>query len=431
MNRTAPALLWLAIAFVPTTPLFANDPVKPAAIRVSDGFKVDANDWPWWRGPQRNGTASASHAPLEFTEDNLLWKAKVPGRGHGSPTVVGNRVLLATANEEAGSQSLLCYSRENGELFWENKIHASGAMKRNKKASAASGTPAWDGEQAYICFPNSSSLFVTSVNGNGEKVWQKQVSKYVVHQGYGASPTLYQNLVIVSADNKSGGAIAAYERKTGELVWKRERPREPNYPSPTILHAAGKDQLIMTGCDKVSSFDPLTGKTIWEIQGATTECVTSTVTDGNLVYTSGGYPKNHMSAVRADGTGKVVWENSSRLYVPSLVIHDGYLYGVLDAGIATCWKADTGKEMWKHRLGGTFSSSPVLVGSSILVGNEAGQHFAFEATPSGYEQFAQSQLGNQVFATPTVVGGRVFHRVVGKDDKGARQEWLYCFGAKN
>ncbi len=429
MNRTAPTLLWLAIALVSTTPLFANDPVNPAATRVSDGFELDANDWPWWRGPQRNGTASASHAPLEFTEENLLWKARVPGRGHGSPTVVGNRVLLATANEEVGSQSLLCYSRENGELLWENKTHASGAMQRNTKASAASGTPAWDGERAYICFPNSGALFVTSVNGMGEELWQKRVSKYVVHQGYGASPTLYQNLVIVSADNKSGGAIAAYERKTGELVWKRERPSEPNYPSPTILHVAGKDQLIMTGCDKVSSFDPLTGKTIWEIKGATTECVTSTVADGNLVYTSGGYPKNHMSAVRADGSGEVVWENSSRLYVPSLIIHDGYLYGVLDAGIASCWKADTGEEMWKHRLGGTFSSSPVLAGSSILVGNEAGRHFAFEATPSGYEQIAQSQLGDQVFATPTVVGGRVFHRVVGKDDKGARQEWLYCFGA--
>ena len=116
------------------------------------------------------------------------------------------------------------------------------------------------------------------------------------------------------------------------------------------MNVDGRDQLFLTGCNLFSSFDPLTGKTLWEVKGATTECVTSTVTDGQRVFSSGGYPKNHLAAVLADGSGTVVWETKDRVYVPSLLVRDGYLFGVLDAGIATCWKSDTGKEQWKKRL---------------------------------------------------------------------------------
>ena len=181
--------------------------------------------------------------------------------------------------------------------------------------------------------------------------------------------------------------------------------------------------------DRVISYDPLTGKTNWETEGATTECVTSTVTDGKLIYTSGGYPKNHMSAILADGSGRLVWENKERLYVPSLVIKDGFLYGVLDEGIAVCWRADSGKEMWKSRLGGTFSSSPVLVGDQIFSTNEAGDFFVFRATPAGFERLAKNQVGEEVLATPTIVGGRIYHRVAHRDENGQRQEVLYCFGS--
>ena len=122
----------------------------------------------------------------------------------------------------------------------------------------------------------------------------------------------------------------------------------------------------MTGCNLFSSFDPHSGETLWEVKGATTECVTSTVTDGERVFCSGGYPKNHLAAVLADGSGKIVWETKDRVYVPSLLARDGHLFGVLDAGVAVCWKSDTGKEAWKKRLGGEFNASPVLVGDTDL-----------------------------------------------------------------
>ncbi|MEO8271896.1 MAG: PQQ-binding-like beta-propeller repeat protein, partial [Aureliella sp.] len=398
--------------------------------RVADGIEIAKTDWPWWRGPSRDGTADPEQTPpLQFSDsENVLWKAAVPGRGYGSATVVGQRVFLATCDEESGSQSVLCFARDTGKLLWNTEVHASGAMRKNNKSTGASSSPACDGQHVFINFPNKDALVTTALDLDGKLVWQRRVSDYEVHQGYGASPVLYQDLVIVSADNKKGGALAGLDRRTGEVVWRRERFPKPNYPTPTLLHVAGKDQLIMIGCDMVISYDPLTGETLWETEGATTECVTSTVTDGELIYTSGGYPKNHMSAIRADGSRQLVWENDERLYVPSLVIKDGYLYGVLDEGIAMCWNAETGKQMWKARLGGTFSSSPVLVGDKIYATNEAGDFFVFGANPTKFERLAKNQIGEEVLSTPAIAGGRIYHRVAHRDENGARQEVLYCFG---
>jgi outer membrane protein assembly factor BamB len=357
-----------------------------------------------------------------------LWKSQVPGRGYGSPTVVGSQVFLASCDEQSGAQFVLCFDRNNGQVLWNTTVHAAGAMRKNNKSTGASSTVACDGQRVYINFPNSDGLYTTALDLQGNQLWQQRICDYVMHQGYGASPVLYRDLVIVAADNKGGGALAALNNRTGDVVWLRQRFQKPNYPTPTLLHVAGKDQLVLVGCDMVISYDPLTGETLWETEGATTECVTSTVTNGDLIYTSGGYPKNHMSAIRADGSKTLVWENKERLYVPSLVVKEGYLYGVLDEGIAMCWNAATGEQMWKARLGGTFSSSPVLVGEQVFVTNEAGEFFVFQASPTKFERLAKNQLGEEILATPTIVGGRIYHRVTHRDEVGQRQEWLYCLG---
>ena len=396
---------------------------------MDDKIAIDAADWPWWRGPQRNGVANPEQdPPIEWNETaGVIWKSPVPGRGHSSPTVVGKHVYLATSDEGQGSQSVLCFDRATGKQFWQTEVHPSGGMRKNEKSTAASSTVACDGKSLFITFANSGAVYVTALDLQGKQQWQTKVCDYVIHQGYGSSPAVYQSLVIVSADTHSGGAIAGLDRKTGAVVWKRERPEAPNYSSPIVLHVAGRDQLLMTGCDLVTSLAPLTGKTIWEVPGATTECVTSTVTDGKRIFTSGGYPKNHTAAVMADGSGKLAWETNDRVYVPSLLVRDGYLYGVLDAGVAACWKSDTGEEVWKARLGGDFSASPVLVGDTIYATNELGATFVYRADPEKFTQIAVNQLGDQAFASPSICGGRIYLRVVEETGDGPR-EMLYCLG---
>jgi len=398
----------------------------------ADRITYAAADWPWWRGPNRNGVADASQKPpLKWSEtENVLWKSPVPGRGHGSPTVVGDQVFLATADHQEEIQSVLCYHRQTGERLWQTPVQRGGFEKKgNAKSSLASSTPACDGQRLFINFLHEGAIYTTALSREGKILWQTKVTDYVLHQGFGSSPAVYESLVIVSADNKGTGVIAALDRSSGKVVWKQGRPKAPNYASPIILSVAGREQLLMTGCDLVTGLDPLTGKKLWEIAGSTTECVTSTVTDGERIFTSGGYPKNHLAAVSADGSGKIVWENKTRVYVPSLLVHGGHLYGVLDAGIAACWKCDTGEEVWTGRLGGTFSASPILVGEHIFATNESGRTFIFKATPKAFDLVGENKLGNEVLATPTICGGRIYMRVA-TQNKGQRQEMLYCLGKR-
>ncbi len=141
-----------------------------------------------------------------------------------------------------------------------------GRLRKNNRSTGASSTPASDGERIYINFANHEAVFATALTMDGQIVWQTNFTKYQIHQGYGASPALYKDLVLVAADAKGGGAMAALNRLDGKIVWKRERPSAPNYPSPIVHNIDGKDQLLMTGCDLVTSLDPLTGNTYWKPQ---------------------------------------------------------------------------------------------------------------------------------------------------------------------
>ena len=399
--------------------------VSPSAIHVDL-----SQDWPWWRGATHDGIASPDqHPPVTWSDsENIIWKANLPGRSHGSPIVVGDQVVLTAADSDRNVQTVLCFDRKTGRQLWETVVHEKGLdVKNNEKSSMASAAAACDGDRYFVNFLNGDSVYMTALDRQGKKLWQKTLSTYINHQGFGSSPLLYQDLVIGVSDNKGGGAIVAMNRATGDIVWQKVRPAKPNYSSPVIFHVEGKDQLFLIGCDLVTSLNPSTGETFWEVAGATTECVTTTVTDGHRIFTSGGYPKNHVGAVAADGTGKIVWENPTRSYVPSLLTRDGYLFAVMDAGIAMCWKSDTGEEVWKGRLSGTFSSSPVLIGDLIYAANEEGQTFVFKASREELEIVATNQLGNSVFSTPAICGSRIYQRVA-QDIDGRRQEILYCIG---
>ncbi len=401
-----------------------------ASLASAQNMGFTENDWPWWRGPQRNGVAAKQTPPLKWSAtENVAWKTPVPGKGHSSPTVVGEHIYLATADYEKQQQSVLCFERKSGKKLWQTEVHKAPfpAKQGNGKSTLASSTIACDGERLFINFLHEGAIHLSALTRDGKILWQKKVTDYKIHQGFGSSPAIYGPLVIVSADSTGDGLVAGFNRENGDVVWKHARPKTANYASPIILNVAGKDQLIFTGCELVSSYQPLDGKRIWEIKGSTVECVTSTVTDGERIITSGGYPKNHVAAIKADGSGEVAWENNTRVYVPSLIAKDGYLYGVGDSGITVCWKFDTGKEQWKGRIDGVFSASPVLVGDLLFCANETGMTYIWKATPSSFELIGQNQLGDEAMATPTFVGNRIYARVAHREN-GKRQEYLYCLG---
>lgn len=390
-------------------------------------------NWPAWRGPNSDGKVPDENPPLKWDKETaVLWKVKVPGRGHSSPTVVGDRVYLATGDDEKQSQTVLAFDRQSGKPVWEKTLF-SGFEKDarlHKRNTLATSSIACDGERVLALFMNDAAVHLCALSLDGEVLWQKKVGDFKSHWGYSASPILYKDLVLVAADHANGGYVTALDRKSGKVVWQQDRPESPNYPSPVVCQVAGKDQIIIAGCKMLAAYDPAGGKPLWSAQDATTEeCVGSVVVDGDLAFASGGYPKKETVAVKADGSGEVVWRNEVQVYVPSMLTHEGYLYAVTDKGEAHCFEAATGKEMWKERLGGVFNSSPVLAGDHIFITNQEGATFVIKPDPTKLLVVGKNPLGSDVFATPSFAGNRVFLRVSDKLD-GKRQEFLYCIGAE-
>ena len=423
MNR----LKLMLIVLVMATATHANE----SQVAVADYEKLPpakpaAGDWPWWRGPTFDGIAPLTPAPTQWSEtQNIAWKTAIPGRGHSSPTIVGNRVILQTADEQAKVQSVLCLDRATGELKWKTDLH-SGHLdeKTNKKNTHASSTVACDGERLFTVFLFKNELIATALDLDGKQLWQTKLGSYTSHWGYSQSPSIYQSFVLISGDHKGGGYLAALHRKTGQIIWKTDRPAQPNYTSPVVFNVAGKDQLLLGGCDIFASYDPMTGRELWRTKGTTTECVGTAVVDGDLAFVSGGYPDSITTAFRTDN-GAVAWKNRVKVYVPSLLAHKGFVYAVTDGGVAYCWKADTGDEQWNGRLKGGYSASPILMGEHIYVPSESGITTIFKASPKELEIVAENKLGTEIFSTPVICGSQIFLRAAAQEN-GKRQEYVYC-----
>jgi len=402
---------------------------EPTGIAVSGGFpKAAPGDWPWWRGPMMDGT---NPEPLSVTQwsasENVLWKTPLPGRGHSSPIICGSHVFLTTAEEETQKQLLLAFDRRTGKLLWTTVIHEGGFSRKHQKNSHASATPAYDGDKVYSVFLNSDALHVTATNLDGKILWQTRAGAFQPEHGYGSSPVLYGSLVIINGDSLKGCFLAALDRATGKVVWRTERKTtgvNGSYGTPVVSRVVGKPQLLLSGMGEVSGYDPETGKRLWWCTGPADITGSTVAFSDDLAFASGGYPRQEVLAVRADGTGDVtpnhvVWSTRKGVaYVPSPLYHDGYLYVQADSGMATCWEAATGKQIWQERLEGGFTASPVLAGELMYVTNEAGRTYVLQAGPK-FKQVAVNNLKEGIMATLVPCGGQLFLR---------SDHHLYCIG---
>lgn len=390
-----------------------------------------SGDWPWWRGPNLNGVAEAGQQPpVEWSDTkNVEWKIAIPGRGHSSPTVVGNRIFLTTADDRAAVQSVLCFDRATGTQLWKRDVNRGGFPSRiHRKNTHATSSVACDGRLLFASFLNHDSIQVVALDLDGKPVWEKIAGKYTPNEyknGYGASPLLYDNLVIIAGDFDGKAFLAAFDRETGKRAWQVPRPSRINYASPIVAVVAGRHQLLISGGDIVASYNPRTGLQLWKTDATTMATAGTIVWDGDLVFASGGFPGSETVCIRVDGSGKVLWRNNQKCYEQSMLAVDGHLFAVNDNGISFCWEGNTGKELWRKRLRGPISASLVLSGGNIYVFNERGESWVYRATPEKFELVKQNQLGTEMFASPTICGNRIFLRVANSTG-GKRQEMLYC-----
>ena len=387
-------------------------------------------DWPWWRGPFRNGVAPGNIAPpTRFSDqENVVWKTPLPGRGHSSPIVVGRQILLTSADEQRDTQSVIALDRTTGSVRWETIVGRGGfPAKNHPKNTEATPTLASDGERVFAVFFHHRAIHVTALDLDGRQQWTKNVGPFdprMYEYGYAPSPVLYHNKVIVSAEYDGDSALTALERTTGNLLWKTPRPRQISFSSPVVAFVAGRDQLLLSGGEKVVSYDPASGTKLWEASGTTAATCGTVVWEKDSVVASGGYPGSETVAIRGDGSGSVIWKNNQKCYEQSMLIHAGYVYSFTDGGILYCWQLSDGKEMWRERLRGPVSSSPVLAGGHIYFANELGTWFVIKANPQRHELVDQNQLGDEAFASPAVVGRELYLRAASRQG-GRRQEFLY------
>lgn len=392
-----------------------------------------SEDWLQWRGPNRNNIASTGQQiPTEWgAEKNVVWRASVPGRGHSSPLIVGDLVVLGTADESAETQSVVAYSRADGRQRWQTLISQGGFPPVHAKNTHASSSAASDGRMVYLSFCHHEKIEVVALDMTGKVVWRVDAGNFrpqAYEYGYAASPTVYRDTLIVTADCDTSAWIRAFRLTDGEQLWVRERPLMLNWGSPIVATLGGRDQLLLSGTNMIAAYDPASGAPLWSTPCLTmATCGTCIWADG-MVFASGGYPDAETVAVRADGSG-VVWKNKVKCYEQSMLVAGGHVYAFSDQGVFYCWNAKTGEERWKQRLRGPVSSSPLMVGDLILATNEAGTTWVIRANPEKYELVAQNQLGDSGFASMVAVDGQLFVRTSTGDGAG-RTESLYCLGQK-
>jgi outer membrane protein assembly factor BamB len=387
-----------------------------------------AQEWTRFRGPNGSGESDAATIPAEFTEKDYNWKTELPGIGHSSPVIWKDKVFLLSANPDDATRYVLCIDVNSGKILWQ-RDYASKQHHLHVRSSYASCTPAVDAERVYVAWSTPDETLLKAFDHAGKELWSKNLGKWVSQHGWGSSPMLYEDLVIVNdsqdgpevagKDNKEPGEsfVAAFDQKTGDLRWKT--PRVSNvvsYSVPCIYKGSdGKDQLICTTTGEgFFSLDPRTGEENWRIQDAfEMRTVSSPVIIDGLIFGStgqGGFATNYVLAMHPEPKPEIAYDIRRQApYVPCIVGRGDLAFLWFDAGIVSCIEAATGDVHWRERVGGDFSSSPIRVGNKIFGVDENGVVVVLAAEKE-FRVLAQNPLGEPSRATPAVADGRMYFR---------------------
>ena len=382
-----------------------------------------AENWPCWRGPRLDGTSSEKTVPLYWSPTrNVVWKAELPGLGHASPIVWGDRVFTVSALLDTKDRVLLCLDRQTGKLLWQKTLEHKHALN-----SFASSTPATDGELVYVAFLDGDRMFAAAYDFTGKQRWAARPGSFASMHGFCSSPILYQDKVILNGDHDGDSYLVALSRADGRTLWRTPRENHTrSYCTPLIREMGGHPQMVLSGDKCVASFDPAIGRRLWVIDGPTEQFVASPVFSEQcgLVIITGGFPDHHILGIRPDGTGNVTqthiaWRTTrGAAYVPSPIVEGDYFLVISDEGVAHCFEAGTGKILWTERLGQEHASLVSAEGRIYFL-NDKGVMNVVKAGPE-FDRLAQNDIGEKCFASPAISHGQLFLR-------GERH--LFCIGA--
>ena len=400
----------------------AQEPAVRLVAPEGDGGK----QWPRWRGP-RQSLAEGVYPDQWSPTENVLWKTPVPGQGNSSPIIWKDRLFL-TAHKDQGKQRLvLCFDRNDGKLLWECPVPKHLVEGAYGKNGWASGTPTTDGRHVWAYF-GTGGLFCCDVDG--KQAWHVPFPKMDALHGMACSPLLYKDKIIIFQEHNPGGFIAAYDKMTGNEIWKTKRKETVSWGSPIAISVGGKDQIIVSSSMRVYAYDPDNGAEIWKCEGNLFEVIPTPSVGHDLLFCSSGRagPTLAIRPLNAKGDitkSNVVWKTiKGSPFVPSPLVYGDYLYTINDmASVVSCFDAKTGKVLWQERCGEPasegFSASPIGVGGKVFVTNDLGETYVMENGPE-FKLLHVNRLDEKTLASPALIDGRWHIRT---------QKHLWCIGA--
>jgi outer membrane protein assembly factor BamB len=423
---------------------------------------AQAQHWPSFRGANASGVADAGQPPVTWDgvkSINIAWKTAIPGLGHSSPVVWGDRVFITTAisgnpqsvfrrdvvtrqgeiinidsSKDVSPHAWRLYSldKRTGAILW-SRTAAEGVPRtdRHMKNSHASATPATDGVHV-VAFFGSEGLYCYDVNG--KLLWKQDLGVLDAGSfddadfqwGTASSPIIHDNLVFVQCDIQTGSFVAAFDVATGKQVWRTMRDETPSWSTPTVYRGAGRTELVTNATRYARGYDARTGRELWKLAGNSENVAPTPIVTEDLIFVSSGYrPTQPIYAIRPGAAGdisltggatsseQIAWSvTRGGPYIPTPIVYRDQLYVAANNGVLTAYDARTGERIYQRRLGdsgGAYAASPVAANGRLYFTSEDGDVLVVKAGPE-YELLATNPMGEVCLATPAVAGDMIVMR---------------------
>lgn len=402
-------------------------------------FPAWSQEWTRFRGPNGSGESEAKGIPATWTDKDYNWKVALPGVGHSSPVIWGDKIFLMSADPKTATRYLVCVNALDGKIVWQ-KEYAGVAHHLHVRSSFASCTPAVEADAVYYAWSDPEHTLLKALDHTGKEIWTRDLGPWVSQHGFGTSPIVYKDLVIVTSYHENPkrpnageptlSFVVAVDKKTGEVRWKTNRKIDTtSYSVPCIRKAAdGVEELVFLSTGEgIFALDPQDGKERWLNPVFTMRTVSSPLLAGDLVLgtTGSGGGGNYVVAVRP---GKQIGDKpeiayevrKEAPYVPTPVARGNLIFLWSDKGIVTCIEANSGNQVWQKRVTGNYSGSPIRVADKLYCIDEAGTVVVIAADKE-FQEFSRIPLNEESRSTPAVSGGRLYLRTISH---------LYSLGGK-
>ncbi len=394
--------------------------VLPVAALLALASLSTAQEWTRFRGPNGSGIGQAK-LPDQITEKDFAWKIELPGKGHSSPVVWGDRVFVTCNPSGTAKRVAVCVNAADGKLAWQHEYNSAPAFRQHSDNTLTSATPAVDAERVYVAWMSPEGSGIVALDQkDGREMWKTDLGPFQSQHGPGTSPMVHEGLVYLDFDPDGPASfLVALDAKTGaeRWRWKREGTKHSSITPCIFTPKQGAPQVIsMSYSVGLTALDAKTGTMAWQLPGLFTKrCVASPIVADGLVFgqCGEGQAESFVEAVRPAADGKSAKKAYEVIrtggYVPTPLVLGDHLFLWKENGLVTRLRAADNEQTWSERVQGPFYGSPIAVGDRLYNLTRRGELVVVSAGDT-FREIARVPLGEGSFATPAVSGGRMFVR---------------------